>query len=78
MKKLIIGEKILEAERIVKTEKEIIGYNGESKVFAFRSVNDFSKFSLDNGQEYDVDDKEVLQNRIDDLELFILMREGLI
>lgn len=78
MKKLIVDGEMFEAERIVKTDTDIIGYDGGREVFAFRGIKDFNKFQLEEGQEWDVDEKEELQQRISDLELFILMQEGLI
>lgn len=38
-----------EAERIVKTSDSIIGYIGNSEVFSFRGVTDFSLFQI-NGE----------------------------
>lgn len=57
MKTLHFGGEVFQAERIVKTETSIIGYNGTTEVFAFRDINDFSKFKLENGEEFDLDEK---------------------
>ena len=72
------GELAGEAEKIVKTETSIIGYNGNSVVFAFKGIKDFSKFQLEEGQEWNVDEKTEMAQRINDLELYILSQEGLI
>jgi len=57
MKTLHLDGEVFQAERIVKTETSIIGYNGITEVFAFRGINDFSKFKLENGEEFDLDEK---------------------
>jgi hypothetical protein len=49
MKKLIFGNTEYEAEKIIKTETDIIGYVGNKEVFAFRTIKDFSGFILDEG-----------------------------
>jgi|BioPla2DNA2_1021312.scaffolds.fasta_scaffold42881_5 hypothetical protein len=78
MKKLIYNNEQYTAERIVRTDKNIIGYNGDNEVFAFRGISDFSQFELEDGQEFDMDEKEEMVQRISDLELYILTQEGLI
>lgn len=59
MKTLIVYGKEHDAEKIVKTDTAIIGYKGETEVFAFRGISDFSIFKLADGQEFDVDDAEI-------------------
>lgn len=61
MKRLIFLNETFEAEKIVKTNDSVIGYNGQNEVFAFRGVSDFSLFKLAEGQEFDtseISDKE--------------------
>lgn len=43
-----------QAERIVKNNTDIIGYNGNAEVFVFRGISDFSLFQLAEGQEWDL------------------------
>jgi hypothetical protein len=57
MKTLIINGETYQAERIIKTNTSIVGYNHESEVFAFRGIQDFSQFQLEEGQAWDIDDK---------------------
>lgn len=57
MKTLHFDGEVFQAERIVKTETSIIGYNGTTEVFSFRGINDFSKFKLENSEEFDLDEK---------------------
>ena len=71
MKKLIFNGEEYEAERIVKTNTDIIGYKGNQEVFAFRGINDFSAFQLADGQEYDISSEQEKEQRITDLELAI-------
>ena len=53
MKKLIVDniDDIFEAEKIVKTDTDIIGYTDNVEVFAFRGISDFTLFSLQNEDE---------------------------
>lgn len=57
MKRLSALGEIYEAQKIVKTTNSIVGYNGDTVVFAFRGINDWSQFQLEEGQEWDVDEK---------------------
>lgn len=56
MKTLTVNNETYQAERIVKTNTDIIGYNGNTEVFGFRGISDFSKFQLAEGQEWDMPD----------------------
>ena len=67
MKALLVNDELYQAEKIVKKESSIIGYNGESEVFAFRGINNFNKFELEEGQEFDVDEKTALEKELVDL-----------
>jgi hypothetical protein len=55
MKTLIFNNEEYQAERIVKTNTDIIGYNGNNEVFSFRGISDFSQFQLAEGELYDTD-----------------------
>lgn len=46
MKKIVFAAKIYEAEKIIKTDASIIGYNGEIEVFSFKGISDFTGFQL--------------------------------
>ena len=49
MKNLIFNEETFEAEKIIKTETDIIGQDSNgNEVFAFRGVSDFSGFEVKN------------------------------
>jgi len=71
MKTLFISGEELQAERIVKTDTDIIGYNGNNEVFSFRGISDFSQFQLAEGELYDTDLS--LEARILALEEALLM-----
>ncbi|MCJ8008127.1 hypothetical protein ACFFMO_08730 [Lederbergia wuyishanensis] len=68
MKNLIAYGEVFEAEKIVKSDTSIIGYIGNSEVFAFRGITDFSSFKLIDGQEFDID--EISQLKISQAEQF--------
>jgi hypothetical protein len=55
MKTIYVNGEELQAERIVKTDTDIIGYNGNNEVFSFRGISDFSQFQLAEGELYDTD-----------------------
>lgn len=59
MKTLLTGKKedyqSYEAERIVLTDNNIIGYNGNTEIFAFSGISDFSQFQLAEGETFDID-----------------------
>lgn len=63
IKKLIFNNSQYIAEKVVKTDTDIIGLNGDNKVFAFRGVSDFSIFKLtdENGNpiEYDTETNSI-------------------
>jgi hypothetical protein len=58
MKTLIHDDKKYQAEKIIKTDTDIVGYTGEKIEFAFRGIKDFSLFRLADGQEWDVSEDE--------------------
>ncbi|BDR82564.1 hypothetical protein [Clostridium tetani] len=67
MKKLMVNDEVLEAEKIMKTETDIIGYVDNKEVFAFRGIKDFSIFKLENEQQFDTPEDD-LNKRIKALE----------
>lgn len=68
MKSLLFNNKEYQAEKIVKTNTDIIGYTGGKEIFAFRGINDFSQFQLVNGASFDPDPEQEKEQRIADLE----------
>jgi len=68
MKALTFSGEQYQAERIVKTDTDIIGYNGNTEVFLFRGISDFTQFQLAEGQEWDIDPEAEKDQRIADLE----------
>lgn len=66
------------AEKIVKNENSIIGYNGANEVFSFKGVSDFSLFKLKNGSTYDVEvnTEEMLLEEIANLKVEIMKLKG--
>jgi len=68
MKKLIYGGLEFKAEKIIKTETYIVGYDINGiEVFAFRGISDFTGFTLDDGQEFDKEEPtqdEILRAKI--------------
>jgi len=71
MKTLIFNNEEYQAERIVKTNTDIIGYNGNTEVFSFKGISDFSLFQLANGEVFDIDLSP--ETRITALEEALLM-----
>lgn len=67
MKTLLVADKEFKAEKIIKTDNEIIGYNGSSEVFAFRGIVDFSLFELKDAK-YDLQESDELKKMIADLQ----------
>ena len=54
-KNLTFNNETYQAERIVKTDTDIIGYNSDNEVFAFKGIADFTQFSLAEGETFDTD-----------------------
>ena len=71
MKTLRIMGEPYDAEKIVKGNNYIIGYNGNVEEFKISGISDFTDFRLDNGAYYDneetetVVDPQVAQNTAD-------------
>lgn len=57
MKTLFFNNEKYEAEKIIKTKDSILGYIGNSLVFSFRGINDWSQFQIKEGQEWDIDEE---------------------
>ena len=56
MKTLIFNKEEFKADKIIKTEDNIVGKNAKGiEVFSFRGIKDFSLFKLEDGQEYDTE-----------------------
>ena len=53
MKVLTFNHTEYTAEKIVKTDDSIIGYNNDSATFKFSGITNFDEFTLDDGQEFD-------------------------
>ena len=65
MKTLTFNNNIFKAEKIIKTENSIIGQDLQgNEVFAFRGISDFSLFELEEGQSFDMDEKELLKQEL--------------
>jgi hypothetical protein len=75
MKILNFSGETYQAERIVKTDANIIGYNGNAEVFSFKGISDFSLFQLAEGQEWDIDEKAAESAYLLDLDFRISMIE---
>lgn len=60
MKTLTFNNETFHAERIVKTNTDIIGYNVNSKIpaWGFYGISDFTQFQLAESQEWDISEKE--------------------
>lgn len=75
MKALNFNNEKFEADKIIKTETDIVGYDSKgTEVFAFRGISDFTKFELEEGQTFDVEQnaeetisKEVANLKISDM-----------
>jgi len=47
MKKLLFNNEIYEAEKIIKTDKDILGYDiNNNEIFSFKGLSDFTGFVL--------------------------------
>lgn len=75
MKTLFVNGETFEAEKIVKTNTSIVGYINGKEVFAFRGINDFSVFQLEEGQEWDMDEKIAEAKYLLDLDFRLSMLE---
>lgn len=75
MKTLIFSGETYQADRIVKTDTDIIGYIANQEVFAFRGISNWSLFQLADGQEWDIDEKGLEAAYLLDLDFRISMLE---
>lgn len=73
MKTLYINGEELQAEKIIRTSTDIIGYNNDSDmpVWSFRGISDFTQFTLADDQTFDIDPEAEKEQRIADLEAAI-------
>ena len=56
MKTLIFNKQEFKADKIIKTETDIMGEDSTgNEVFAFRGISDFSGFTLEDGQTFDTE-----------------------
>jgi len=47
MKKLLFNNEIYETEKIIKTDKDILGYDiNNNEIFSFKGISDFTGFVL--------------------------------
>ena len=54
MKTLVFNEQKFEAEKIIKTNTDIVGQDSQgNELFAFRGISDFTGFALEEGQIFD-------------------------
>lgn len=61
MKTLIFNNQNFRAEKITKTSNSIVGYSGNTEVFSFRGISNFSLFALEVGQNYDLSETEQIR-----------------
>ena len=59
MKTLYVNGETYQAEKIIRTNTDILGFNSTSPtpIFAFRQIKDWTQFQLAEGQEWDIDEK---------------------
>lgn len=75
MKILNFNNEQYEAEKIIKSNTDIIGQDASgNELFSFRGISDFTGFALDEGQVFDaeltVEERmSLMQKAIDDLTL---------
>lgn len=70
MKTLVYNSERLEAEKIIKKSNAIIGYIGETEVFSFKGISDWSLFTIEGG-DFDPNPEREWEQRIADLEAAI-------
>ncbi|WP_315117803.1 hypothetical protein [uncultured Clostridium sp.] len=77
MKQLTFNDEIYEAEKIIKSDSNIIGYTDNFEVFG---VKDFSFFKLGEGQVFDLPDLTIdeLSEALADSQLKIMEQEQLL
>ena len=70
MKTLIFMGKEFKAEKIVKTEENIIGKDVKGReVFSFKGIKDFSLFTLKDSAEYDTEENLIDQLILDNINM---------
>ena len=70
MKTLYVNGETYQAEKIIRTNTDILGFNSTSPtpIFAFRQIKDWTQFQLAEGQEWDIDPEAEKDQRIAGLE----------
>lgn len=57
MKLLNFSNEQFQAEKIVKTDTDIVGYDSNrNELFTFRGISDFSGFTLEEGQTFNTEE----------------------
>ncbi|BBN97513.1 hypothetical protein [Sporolactobacillus terrae] len=64
MKTLTFKGEEFQAEKIIKTDSEVMGLVGSTVIFSFRGITDFSKFTLADGAEFDAEPASEEQQQI--------------
>lgn len=86
MKTLNFNNEQYKAEKIIKTETDIVGQDANgNELFAFRGINDFTGFALEEGQIFDVEQltqekilsKELANIKIDNMKKDLTMTNAL-
>ena len=77
MKTLYVNGENYQAEKIIRTNTDILGFNSTSPtpIFAFRQIKDWTQFQLAEGQEWDIDEKASESAYLLDLDFRISMIE---
>ena len=66
MKNLNFNNENYEADTIIKTDKNIIGYDiNNNEIFSFKGISDFTGFILEEGQEFDESQEQINQDKLD-------------
>lgn len=57
MKKLLFNNQSFEADKIIKSDSDIVGKNSSGiEIFSFKGISDFSLFVLEEGQTFDTEE----------------------
>lgn len=81
MKILIFNGKQFQAEKIIKNETDIIGQNSNGiEVFSFKGISDFTRFTLEEGQTFDVEEnlQETTAKEVASLKLGMMKKDTII
>lgn len=78
MKTLRVAGEVYEAEKIIKTETDVIGYTNGHEVFKFGGIRNMDAYSLADGAEWDQkeltekEELEIYKKRLDETENALL------